>query len=598
MFGIHKVASQHVMKHSRYAKRMIHYTTGNEEAIRRFKTDPDIWILTADSTSLREGENLQLLSHVLDMQAPWSPGDYEQLVSRMYRPDPKGTFAKDYVEHRWFQVDRGNGAPGIGSIKLARMISKAISLARVKYAGDPRWDKQIGPEMEGLDLLSMSMDLLFNTEPSDLYPYLSQWKKFTDWETKLNQVSRRVLATQIESENPGIKLLSNDGKILDRAQFTKLAMREAKPAPDLPGSRKAFHIWTNGATPADPYDLGLEILGSQPIEVGTYVMTEYGPAIVMKVSNRSIVVEAYGLKKVIINRQRIARPSSEEGKLKLANIISNPVAWKAEVSHIPLERLDDVDESASLSPIKSKTKIKKPKKLSEVVEEDEDELDDLDTDDTLDFEDLNEIHTMLINTLPTLGIDNAPSIIEDMGWRKLDPFFTVRPTSWAAAEKVIEFLRKKFHLSNKDRDLLIEEMEVIRDGRAMKLTKVIPPNKIRNFFLENQRKVKPSKTGVPGVKPYWLVVGNEVRLAFSTRIHAPAVKASMKRVATKSSQLRYKELEPMHIKVFSSVKEAYNEVKTLGKRFNVPQDQIKEELLEVRDEIRDLKKKKTTLKKG
>ena len=349
IFGIHKVASRHIMQYSRWRHRMIHYEAGNSEALRKFKKMDDIWILTADSTSLREGENLQLITYMFQLESVWSPGQDEQLVSRMYRPDPKGVFSKDYVYGYRMLQSSVTGAPTISTIKHARMASKAISLARVNYEGDPRWERA-SQAFSGLELLRMSFENIRSLTNESLAPYNDAWESFIKWQNQLNTENRTRIAKRLEEENPGLRLLNDQNQVIDRAEFVSRVLVEPIKGKPLPGAKKAFWVWEPNAKPADPYNLGLEIAGlNTTLQYGEQVWTSFGPAIVHRDTGNQAVVELYGFRKITIHKSQIAIAASEEGKEKLANLIANPSAWRSETIG-PVDRLASVEQEVSLAP--------------------------------------------------------------------------------------------------------------------------------------------------------------------------------------------------------------------------------------------------------
>lgn len=616
IFGINKVASLHIMKYSRHRAKMVHYTAGNEEAIRRFKTESDVWILTADSGGLREGENLQMLSYIFDIQAPWSPGDYEQLVSRMYRPDPKGVYNKEFVYHYWCNARLPN-MPGVNTIKLARMIAKAISTARYKYDRDPRWMK-VAPRFEDLGLLTMSFDFLINVTPADLQPYLDAWEDFVDWETSLNAENRRKVAQEIEMENPGVKLLDSSGRVLDRNLFVSLAMKEVKSTKTIRGSRKAYVPWDLGITPADVHDMGLVVLGGQKAEAGMYVMTEFGPGIIQRAGTRTCVVEINGLRKVTLSRQSIAIPVSQEGKNKLGKMISDPSVWKAETIG-PVETLGKIDPSASLAPKGSISKVKKepkvaptivpkpaapvtitpkptkpigtnpldapipgkqPKPAAPVKKEPK----------VLTKTPVEEIYTYLVNGYPALVIYDPPEQVYDYGWTEVGDFFTVEFKTWTIAEKFIDALATKFFMTQNEVERLFEEMDAFRKGKAMKLTQRPSSAEVRNFFIAQHRKPTQSKSGKDKVIPYWLAIDGAIKLAFSKASHSPSVLRWVKATKAKNPSItKINETDGFAVRTFSTLKEAADAIREVGQVLDMPEADLRNELRELKVEIDNLR---------
>jgi hypothetical protein len=613
VFGVHKVASRHFMMHSRYKDRAIHYTAGDEEAIRKFKTTPEIWILVADGTGLREGENLQMLSHTFMLQAQWAPGDHEQLVSRMYRPDPKGQYNKENVYNYWAQVKLpASKQPSVNNIKLARMISKSISAARFKYDGDPRWTR-VAKEFEDLGLLKMSFDFLLSATEDDLAPFLDAWEGFVRWETSLNIINRKKVAEELEIANPGITLLDSTGRVIDRNLFTKLAMREVKSTKTIAGSKKAYTPWELGVTPADPNDLGLVVLGGQKIDVGTYVMTEYGPAIIHRPGKRMSLVEVYGNRKVSISNQTIGMVVGQDGKNKLAAIISNPTAWRDQALG-PLEALQKLDPSASLAPkvkiaptktppatvkptdqpppgivpknppigkpaipVTKPTAVKPIKAPTKPIVED--------------------IVTYLINGFPALVILDPPEIVYDHGWSHMDAFTMVTFKDWVACDKFLQAMAKKFWISGAQMEELNQEVDQFKTGKAMKLGQRVTESEVRQFFITNHKKMAKAKDGRDKVNPFFVAIGREVRLAFSDTSHSPTVKRWLKAIQVKNPTTIRKvtEVDEFAIQIFKTLTDAASKLKTLGELLDIPEADVRNELREMQTDIQELKgaKKKT-----
>ena len=601
VFGIHKVASGHFMRHTKFKDLCLHYRAGDEEIMRQFKANPDKYILVADSTSLREGENMQMLSYIFDMQATWTPGDYEQLISRMYRPDPKGQYNKDFVTHYWVTPVHKQIQPTLSTVKLARMISKAISMARFKYEGDPRWT-EVSYLFDGLDLLTMNLETIFQSNHNDLAPYFNAWKKFVDWERKINQNTRIKIARELEEENPGVKLVDAGGNVIDRNLFTKMVMREAKSTKMLPGSKRVFTPWERGALPADVHDMSLTILGSDEIDRGMYVMTEYGPAIVHSFTDTQVVVELYGRKKAKIYRSRIAIPNGE-GVAKLNAIITNPTAWQNETFAETIAAFTLIDTDASLAPRGSKRTISvkpsptvspitpvavPPKKIDVTAirkkpKEEEEKLP------------IEEIYTYIINGMPALAIMDAPSGVENLNWVPVAPFVAMSFNNWTVAENFIESLSRKFAITRSKLDMLLEEMEEFKGGRTMRLTKRVTDQQARNFFMANHRKLSSSKDGRERVDPYWVAIDRNVYLAFSKESHSARVFTWLNTMATKNSSKikKPKQVPEMHINIFNTLAEAAQDLRALGQAFNIPEADIRQELRELREDIDALRSRRT-----
>lgn len=600
VFGIHKVASGHFMKYTKHKSLCLHYRAGDEEVIRQFKSNPDKLVLVADSTSLREGENLQMLSHIFDMQATWAPGDFEQLISRMYRPDPKGVYNKDRVTHWWITPRHQGILPTVSSVKLARMISKAISTARFKYDGDPRWHK-ISYEFDDLDLLKMNLQTIFHTDHNDLAPYFNAWAKFVTWEREINQETRSKIAEELEAQNPGLKLVDAAGRVLDRNMFTKLVMREAKSTKTLPGSKRVYTPWEKGAVPADMHDLSLSILGDDKIEVGAYVITEFGPGIVHNVGENQLIVELYGLRKVKLYRDRIAIPNGE-GEKKLTALIMNQSAWQAETFTQATNLLSKIDPDASLAPKGKKIRTAtapvpepsipeaapapKPKvtlkpNIRDLIKKKEEKPE------------IEEVYTYLINGMPALAILDAPSGVENIGWVPVSPFTALGFKNWTVAENFLKSMTKKFAITKSKFATLQEEMDEFKSGTTMKLARRVTDAQARNFFLSNHHKLAQASDGRDRVDPYWIAIDGNVYLAFSKESHNAKVFTWIRSMVAKNAGLikKPKEVPEMHINIFRTLSEAAQDLRKLGEAFQIPEANIRQELRELKEDVEKMRGK-------
>jgi hypothetical protein len=506
---------------------------------------------------------------------------------------------------KWVQIERYDGKPGINQIKMARMVSKAISLARLKYGETPQW-KKVSKQLDSLELIRMSLSFLFESEQSDLVPYFESHATFTDWERFLNESARQELAYKLEIENPNIKLRDDNGKIIDKTLFLKLAMREAKSTKDIPGSKKAYVSWEAGATPADPLKMGLAIIGGDLLEVGNYVVTEFGPAIVSDVKKDTCRVELFGRKKVNLPRNKISMPETDSGKELLNEIIKDPSKWRAEsafASEIMIN-LRNVEIEESMAP-KGKKQLRptqtpaipvlSPKPITKLVEDKPIPVDDMEEDemDAPEIEDL-EVNAFLINTMTALRISNDAPVLKELGWKKVEPYLALQFNNWGSMESFIETVNGRFHFKEGVYDKLYEEIELIKVGRAMRVDRIIKQSEIRQFFLEDSRKLGNFR-GMPVVDPYISTSGRDVRLVFSKKAHAPEVITWINAMTTKHAGRIKKPFnsDSFWIKFFASPREAAEDIRSVGRKFNIPKQEIIAELTELRDELIDLKKQKT-----
>lgn len=594
VFGWHKVVSRHLFKHSRWARSGLHYGAGDEENVRKFKTERDKLILFADEGSLREGENLQMCSVVARMQPVWTPGDYKQAAARAYRPDPRGTYAnRENVRHIWFIVDGNEGRPTVSSVKLSSMISKAISNARLKYGDEPEW-RRISPEFENLRRLRMNFDLIFNTTEDDIKPYMNKWSKFNRWVADRVYRAKVREAERLEREF-NVDLIKN-GKIIDIKAFLKLAMRPITSNKDLPGSRRVYVPWELQATPADVYHLDLEVLGGREILPGTPVMTEFGAALAINPDNsdRSMKVELYGGKTITLRRAAIAIPGSDTGRKRLKAIISNKQQWKATYQSPRIRSTataQDIgeDEKAPLrNPPKGgiptpkvDTKPKKPLPEAEDDSAGEDHI---------------EVSTQIINGWPFLVIDAAdapPAFAKLRDWRKVEPYMAITFLSWNQVDSFLDVLVDKFYLRKSKFDSLLAEMDLMRNGRAMRLVQRLKDSEVRSFFLAQHKLKGKAKDGRFVIDPYWIGFEDTVYLVFDRKSHSPSVLNWLQRAKTRVKGMRISQPnEGFYVYGFKTLNEAETALKSAAKYLNFDADQTRQEIKELREDLKQFNTKK------
>lgn len=119
---------------------------------REFKTNDKIRVLVGIRNSLEEGLNLQMADTLIRVDNVWTPGQMEQGMSRINRPNLKGTDFRKEIHIYSLVVDKT-----IDVLKTSKITSKAVTVARFYAAGtedeaaytnigiDPETGKQITP---------------------------------------------------------------------------------------------------------------------------------------------------------------------------------------------------------------------------------------------------------------------------------------------------------------------------------------------------------------------------------------------------------------------------------------------------------------------
>lgn len=588
MFGWNKVASKHYFKHSKFKDVMLKYEAGDEEIIRRFKTEGNMLMLAADEGSLREGENLQMCSIIFRSQPVWTPGDYKQAAARAYRPDPRGKYAsREDVKHIWFIAQGASGRPTISSVKLTVMISKAISNARIQYEHDTDWRKA-SVDFDNLKKLRMNLELIFETQPKDVNPYLDKWSTFNSWVARRVMSAKYRVAERLERIHDVDLIDQKTGKIKDITMFMRLVMRPVISTHDLKGSRREYVPWEMGAIPPDLYGLGeIAILGGQKINIGTPVVTEFGAALVAKTtSERSITVTLASGKNVTLRRLAVGVPTSITGIKKLTAIVSNKATWKATYAS-PRVRPTALPNAIGNS-------IRKPQ-----IAVDPD-LDDTKAPgvDVKGEKPKAEIFTAIINGWPFLAIEESetvPALYRQPGWKAITPYVAYTFASWAQAEKFLDIVVKRYSMKQSKFDALLAELEVLRKGRAMKLQQRVKDTEVRSFFMAQHKKLGVAKDGREIVDPYWVAIGDKVYLAFDISAHTQGLISWLNRALSKVTGMKKANTSKTGYAVFSFSKmsEAVTAIKMAAKVLDFDAEELQEELNELREDVKQFNRVKT-----
>jgi len=148
-----------------------YHPSSSAKDLAKFQRDPNILGLIGTFETLKEGHNLQAASRLILVESPWTPGNLEQIFSRVYRPDPKNLGGKRetvYVDH--ILVNRT-----ISITKCARLISKTLVKAAFDEHDNPAFDG-----MPTLEVVSMTLESIAgaNNYQSELLDYAQAYSTY------------------------------------------------------------------------------------------------------------------------------------------------------------------------------------------------------------------------------------------------------------------------------------------------------------------------------------------------------------------------------------------------------------------------------------
>lgn len=650
VFSYNKPVSRHIMRHmpanlkkmairyvaSKEAKDQGEELTEGKEALNRFLNDPNIKILVADETSMAEGYNLQIASRMIRVQTVWSPGRQEQVNGRVLRPDPKGKYNRDTINVNLVSAAHPIGTKiTVDDAKIARMISKIISKARVDYRDNKDWQEQMEfhPDLRDLGLLTMNLDTIETLTQSDLDSYNNAYRTYTAW-----------LAGQFEKKRD--KLLEKLRKKYPEAtkeNIRKYAMHQVEHTEDIKGSEKWFTPVTFGQKIDDEYNLDLipvveaDIDGNVdeesegvPVEDDQPVMTAYGPGFIKKqYKSRSgkpgktvhVVIPGLGkggkAEKISVSRGAISVAGTPEGRKRFENLMAHlgkegapTISFEGQPIRRRKIKLDLDKETKKKVVIPTAKKTRKPE-----TEETKKSFDNPPPKNPLPVEDDRDIYlsALSISGMPALWLQENDEDIRKKfvkkfpSWRLLPSYHAMHIKNFKGLRSAIELLVDNFDVSPKRIEYLMEAAQNLNsygNGKLVFEGKRITTNEMRNFFLESHRKIRQSKNPRAKIKisPWLLIWDNDVYICLDKYSHTPNIERKIRiKIANKVPgvgkvvTLPYNEGEEKLMRFFSSKKEVASAIRAIDKEFNILD---REELIEELREAKILRKKRTTKPKA
>jgi hypothetical protein len=295
----------------------VRYQAGNFVEVERFKRDDKIKIVVADEISITEGHNLQMASRTIRMQGVWTPGSETQALARTRRPDPGGKRQRlgyDHIVATLPGANAGETKPTIDDLRTARLLAKKLSNSRVEFGYELSYQRAVGQVVSALPPVKMSMKNIEEFKTEQLAAYFDALTRLNNWMYDSSKAMTKQIGKEI-FEATGEQVIDENGNPIDLGKFVAAAVVKTAAAPELPGSRRSYVPWVGGSEPINPLgfemipvrsatpisleddeddgdegdddDLAYErISNNVEIDIGTYVMTEYGPGIVSRVGRR------------------------------------------------------------------------------------------------------------------------------------------------------------------------------------------------------------------------------------------------------------------------------------------------------------------------
>ena len=566
IFSYNKAVSPHIFKYLKYRNKAIHIRTGDEDALVKFKEDPNIMIAVADEDGLKEGVSLTACTSLIRVQTLWNPGDQEQALSRILRPDPTDKYGRTEVRFFWVATEKS-----IEIAKMARMFSKVITKARNDEYGQPGWS-DIDKQLEELPLIKMNLDFIQQFKfDSDLDEYWNAYATFRSWEFgQFDAVLNHYKSLYMEKH----------GKLPSRVELMNYIMVKSENA-DLPNSKRAYTPFVEGmVAPVDSHGLDLQPIvlaettledeesdeeESVKIENGDCVWTEFGPGQVMgKPRKKQIKVFVHGVGETLLPKSSVfvagdfGQGGTKQKKLEsLFKVNKNGALTLKPGSSAPIK------QEVNLTNIKH-VKLDKPV----VKEEPEDEnTNEENKESQLRRGSDNDFNVSVSNVNNQIALfttaNKDVTKIVGSGWKYNDKFlYTMVKNRKGFDNLMAAFERKKLSISPAYLEKLEEVRPLIIMGeKKFMQNKPLKIGEIKNFFRINPRPIGTD------IRPYPLFFNNILHIAVNAKTHSKFL-SKLKSIVV-AGCTPWKLNPPIVIKFFPTKQAAMTELVRINKKMPI-----------------------------
>jgi hypothetical protein len=604
IFSHRTKTSEHIMKHlsPQFAKMAVRYTAGDFKALQSFLKDDRIKIIVADEISINTGQNFQLASRMIRLETLWSPGDQEQALARIWRPDLKSGIKRDRVFLDWIFTDES-----LEVCKIGRLISKIVVKMKYDQQDNPAFTKEIfkpSPDfikIRGNDIPQISRplsvnDMLDGTElelvkmssenmrrfnrRSQLSSYFAIYALANTWEDaefeKLRK-SKRYSKTidlpkdaYVEIENsaslpyyprlPGVEPQTYDQKT-DTWYVD----------PNNPMGYKPISVVENesaGAEEDEDEDGGEEV---NPVSLKDIVDTEFGIGRVTKLLDKEIWVDIRGLGEVkvpkstawlITNEEALERVENELIKAGKRGIVRLPApvaaVLKTTVSApavVPKPRVEEEDEDEDDDiDVVQKTTIRKYDEYDIDVEDDDEEL---------------EVFASIIDgqiALSAVAEDSdSRMLLEEYDFQTIEPHIAIKIKTVDGYDRVMKILKANYEIAAK----FVNNLDYYRKFIQAKSLNAVTTSQLKEtlqFFKVDQN--VPLREGY--LRPYPIIWGDSFLIAFNAKKAGDVSKITRLIKAAAIPNVHISREEDLVIKFYKDSGDAIDELTSISRALSIP----------------------------
>lgn len=559
-----------------------------------------VQILIAGEQAISEGHNLQMASRMIRVEMPWAPGELDQSSARIFRPDPSGKNARDFIYLDWIV---GSGTMEVA--KLGCLISKILTKAQFDEAeNDFRVTDDQGNEFgygdinrANLPTIKMSLKNIENIrwredliEKDSGIDYLTEYGKFVQLQGAdfLNMRKTRT-ARMIDIEpTPMVK------------GAAKMEFQPYVPNQKVVGHKDWGLVLLNEFLQDDANPEAIPYINDKKLLKGKYVHTEFGNGVIVstrtvnatgkksesedsgdpKTDLSSVKVQLAGTNEIITLDADVVhlapKLSAQQAKLFAPKELwirteDDKKRVKANADEDDEEdlkkrkkvRAEVTREIKEIAIAKRRTGKLAPVKRAPIIDEFEDDEDETP---------IVELYPVVYNGYLAMEgkalTEQKASVLEKFAFRPFGDYLYAKVNTAQNFEAIFNYLDKRFFLADGIYNKLVEvETSSFATGRGRKFDiDLAPIADFKNFYIQTHRKsAAVGKNGKPEVKVYPMVIGGDLFLVIDLDTNPAAKKLAGATIT--GATTKFGIADGMYIAFFknkASLKEKVLEIKNSG----------------------------------
>ena len=511
-----------------------------------------VQIFIANEQAITEGHNLQMASRMVRVEMPWAPGDLDQSSARIFRPDPSGKFARDFINLDWVI---GNGTLEVA--KLGCLVSKILTKAQFDEAdNDFKATDADGNEFGYGDLNKANLPTIkMSLKNIENIRWAEDLQEFSPDGTKLDYLDEYRKFVQLQGAD-----------FLHMRKTRTAHMIDIEPTPMPKDAKKLeFQPYVSAQKVVGHDDWGLVLLSeylqndsdpeAQPyiadkkLLKGKFVHTEFGNGVIIgtRTTNASgkkaassedegdpqtrlssVRVQLAGTNEVITLDADVVH-LARTLDAKQVKLFAPKDLWnKSEADRKRQEEAEEADRKKSArdarkvreeidrerKEIKISRRIKDKAPIVKRGRQVEEAFEDDDTDQ--DVQPSVELNPVVYNGYIALeGVsdtEDEASVLKKFGFKPFGDYVYIKIPNWQTFDAVLSFLDKKFFLSDQIYNRLVKTEDSFTSGRGRKFdVDLAPVAEFKNFYILSHRKSLPKgANGKPELKVYPMIIGQNL----------------------------------------------------------------------------------------